>query len=107
MAPMDSPMDSGDSCATSCVGTNEEEWEMDRQEVDSESSHEDEITKEPMEEEDTELVGSATTDTTLGSVTSSSQEAGCLKTPWISATQVGAPAWQNRPLQVWTLYSNE
>ena len=63
------------------MSTSEEEQETDRWEVESESSHEEEITKEPMEEEDTELVGSATTDTTLGSVVPSSKEAGWLEDP--------------------------
>ena len=71
----ESPMDSGDSLATSHVSASKEEGEADRQEVESESPHEGKITKEPMEEEDTELVGSAMTDTTLGSGTPFSQEA--------------------------------
>ena len=49
--------------------------------VGCESSHEEEITKEPMEEEDTESVGSVTTDTTLGSITPPSQEARWLEDP--------------------------
>ena len=48
---------------------------MDRWEVESESPHKGEITDEPMEEEDTKSVGSAVTDTTLGSGVPSSQVA--------------------------------
>ena len=77
----ESPMDSGDSCVTSHVSTSKEEGEADRWEVESESPREEEITKEPMEEEFTKSVGSATTDTTLGSVASSSQEARQLEDP--------------------------
>ena len=77
----ESPTDSGDSLATSCVSTSEEEEEADKWEVESESSHEGEITEEPMEEEDTESVASAMTDTTLDSVMSSSQEAGWHEDP--------------------------
>ena len=54
---------------------------MDRWEVEGQSSHEEQITKEPMEEEDTESVGNAVTDTTLGSTVPSSQEAGWLEDP--------------------------
>ena len=70
----ESPTDNGDSLTTSRVSTNEEEWE-----VESESSHEEEIIEEPMEEEDTKSVGSVTMDTTLGSFAPSSQEAGWLE----------------------------
>ena len=70
----ESPTDSGDSHATSLVSTSEEEGEADRWEVESESSHEGEITEEPMEEVDTKSVGSAMIDTTLGSIAPSSQE---------------------------------
>ena len=77
----ESPTDSGDSCATSRVSTSKEEQGTDRWEVGSKSSCEVEITKEPMDEEETELVGSAMTDTTLGSVVPSSQEAGWLEDP--------------------------
>ena len=77
----DSPMDSGNSIATSHVSTSEEEGEADRWEVESESPCEGEITEEPMEEEDTESVGSAVTDTTLGSGVPSSQEAGWHEDP--------------------------
>ena len=77
----ESPTDSGDSLATSSVSTSKEEWEADRQEVESENSSKEEITKEPMEEEDTESVGCAMMDTTLGSISPSSQEAGWLEAP--------------------------
>ena len=59
---------------------------MDRQEVGSESSHEEEITEEW---KDTELVESAAMDTTLGCVMPSSQEAGQLEDPLI----LGHLAW--------------
>ena len=85
----ESSTDSGDSCATSRVSTSEEEREGNIWEVESESSHEKEIAEEPMEEEDTESVGSAAMDTTLGSVAPSSQEARQLEDSWISATQLG------------------
>ena len=72
-----SPTDSGDSRATSHVSISEEEQETDRWEVVREK----EIAKEPMEEEDTELVGSTMMDITLGSIVLSSQEAGWLEAP--------------------------
>ena len=77
----ESPTDSGDSCATSHVSTSEQKREVDRWEVESENSHEEEITEEPMEEGDTKSVGSAGTDTTLGSIVPSSLEAGWLEDP--------------------------
>ena len=57
---------------------------MDRREVGSENSHEEEITEEPMDEEassDAESEGSAMTDTTLGGIAPSSQESGWLEDP--------------------------
>ena len=87
-----SPMDSGNSLVTSHVSTSEEEQEVDRWKVESESSHEEEITEEPMEEEDTKSVGSATTDTTLGSIVPSSQEARQLEVPLdLSSPANGGP----------------
>ena len=70
------------------MSTSEEEGEADRWEVESESPCEGEITKEPMEEEDTESIGSAVTDTTLGSSAPSSQEARKCEDP----SDLGHPA---------------
>ena len=50
-----------------------------------------------MEEEDTESVGSAVMDTTLGSVAPSSQEARWLEDPLDLSHPAGATAGQNRP----------
>ena len=73
------------------------------QELVSESSHEEEeITKEPMDEEapsDAESEGSAMTDNTLGSITPSSQEVMSLEGPLDLGHPVGVMAEQNRPPQ--------
>ena len=66
------------------MSISEVEQGTDRWEIGSESCCEEEITEEPMDEEaslDAESEGSATTDTTLGRVTPSSQEAGWLENP--------------------------
>ena len=97
----ESPTDSRDSHSTSSVSTSKEELGMDRWEVGSESSHEEEITKEPMEEKassDAESKGSAMTDTLWAVSHPPVKRLGGLKTPWIWATQLGVMAGQNRLL---------
>ena len=98
----ESPTDSGDSHATSSVSSSKEEWGTDRWGVGSESSCEEEITEEPMDEEgslDAESARSATTDTTLGSVTPSSQEARQLEDPLDLGHPAGGVGGQNQPLR--------